>query len=154
MNIKKNLKTLIPAILIPLAAGGASALLAGGFDSYEKAPRPPLSPPAILFPIVWTILYILMGISAWLVERDTTEKKPLVIYYIQLAVNALWSIIFFRFEMYLASAVWLGLLIVWIIFMITEFAAVNRKAALLQLPYLVWCLFALYLNIGVYLLSR
>ena len=61
-----------------------------------------------------------MGISAWLVERDTTEKKPLVIYYIQLAVNALWSIIFFRFEMYLASAVWLGLLIVWIIFMMIQ----------------------------------
>ena len=154
--MKINIKKLIIHIAVPVGTGILSALASGGTDLYNEIIKPPLSPPPILFPIVWTILYILMGISAYVAEDLSGSGKNgiLIPYYIQLAVNALWCVIFFRFRLFGAAALWLGMLIVWIVSMINSFSSVSKKAAVLQLPYLIWCGFALYLNIGIFILNR
>ena len=119
MNIK-NKSALIIFILIPLAAGSLSALLSGNSAAYLALNKPPLSPPSFLFPIVWTILYILMGISSYIIyESETPEKnKALRLYFIQLFFNFLWSIFFFGFSMYLFAFLWLLVLIILIALMI------------------------------------
>ena len=120
---------------------------------YQNLNKPVASPPAILFPIVWTLLYILMGISSYLIYTSGSEEtsSALKIYGLQLFFNFCWSIIFFRFSMYLAAFIWLIFLIILIIKMIKQFFAINPAAAYLQIPYLLWCLFAAYLNFSVYL---
>ena len=151
-----NKKSLITNIAIPLLVGGISALITGGgFKDYTAVARPALSPPAILFPIVWTLLYILMGISAYIVwERDTTKARlPIAIYAIQLFLNFMWPIFFFSFKAYLFSFIWLLLLWAFVLAMIIVFYKVNRLAGILQVPYLLWLTFAAYLNLGVFLLN-
>jgi len=136
--------------------GAFSALLSGGYtELYAELIRPPLSPPALVFPIVWTILYALMGISAYQVWRyDTLSSRRAVgVYAIQLAINFSWSIIFFRFEALFLAAVVAVLLFISVGAMVYLFRRIDRKAAHLQLPYLVWSLFAAYLAIGTYLLN-
>ena len=154
MNIK-NKSTLIIFILIPLAAGSLSALLSGNSAAYLALNKPPLSPPSFLFPIVWTILYILMGISSYIIyESETPEKnKALRLYFIQLFFNFLWSIFFFGFSMYLFAFLWLLVLIILIVLMIYQFHKISPVAAYLQIPYLIWCLFAAYLNFMIYQLN-
>lgn len=153
----KNVKALIVSILISVGVGAAAALLSGNsMDVYQNLVQPPLSPPGWLFPVVWTILYILMGISAYLIYVSDSPYKnsALKIYAAQLAVNFLWTIIFFNLEMYLFAFLWLLLLLVLIILMIRSFAKISKTAAYLQLPYLLWVIFAGYLNLGIYLLNR
>ena len=154
MNIK-NKSALIIFILIPLAAGSLSALLSGNSAAYLALNKPPLSPPSFLFPIVWTILYILMGISSYIIyESETPEKnKALRLYFIQLFFNFLWSIFFFGFSMYLFAFLWLIVLIILIALMIYQFHKISPVAAYLQIPYLIWCLFAAYLNFMIYQLN-
>ena len=155
--MKNDLKKLTVSIAIPVAAGILSSLASGGTSIYSEIIRPPLSPPALIFPIVWTILYILMGISSFMAsEAADKEKKNEILfpYYVQLGVNFLWSVIFFRFRLFGAAALWLIILIVWVISMISSFDKVSKKAALLQLPYLIWCGFALYLTAGIFFLNR
>ena len=154
MNIK-NKSALIIFILIPLAAGSLSALLSGNSAAYLALNKPPLSPPSFLFPIVWTILYILMGISSYIIyESETPEKnKALRLYFIQLVFNFLWSIFFFGFSMYLFAFLWLLVLIILIALMIYHFHKISPVAAYLQIPYLIWCLFAAYLNFMIYQLN-
>lgn len=150
-------KGLIVSILISIGVGALAGLLTrGGMESYYALRQPPLSPPGWLFPIVWTILYILMGISAYLIYRSNSPYRmvALKIYAVQLAVNFFWSIIFFNMEMYLFSFLWLLLLLVLIILMIRIFSKINKTAACLQIPYLIWVIFAGYLNLGIYLLNR
>ncbi len=145
-----NWKKLIINILIPLVVGGIVALIMMPFNDYESLKQPFLAPPAIAFPIAWTILYILMGISAYLISK----KEPIpLIYYLQLFVNALWSIIFFVFKLRLLAFFWLILLIILVIIMIVKFKKIQKIAALLQIPYLLWIVFAGYLNLAVYLLN-
>lgn len=156
MNSK--IKQLIIAIAIPLIVGGLSALISGGgMETFEQINKPPLSPPGFLFPIVWTILYILMGISSYLVytsdSDQTTISEALKVYGLQLAVNFFWSIFFFNFGWYLFSFIWLLLLWVLIILMIVKFLPISKTAAYLQLPYLLWVTFAGYLTLGVYFLN-
>ncbi len=143
--------------MIPLAVGGISSLIVGGgFSHYsDTAVKPPLSPPDWLFPVVWTILYILMGISSYLVyEKDGSEaKQPLAVYLIQLAVNFMWPILFFSLSAYLFSFIWLILLWALALAMTVMFCRVSRTAGLLQLPYLIWLTFAAYLNLSVYILD-
>ncbi len=139
-------------ILIPLVIGGIVALIMQPFNNYQSLDLPPLSPPSIVFPIVWTILYILMGISAYLIS-EKGSNKDLTIYYIQLIVNALWTIIFFVLKWYLFAFLWLVLLIVLIILMIWKFKPISKLAAYLQIPYLLWCIFAAYLTLGIYILN-
>lgn len=153
----KKLKALVISILIPVCVGAAAAFLTrNSMDVYEKLVQPPLSPPSWVFPAVWTILYVLMGVSAYLIYRsDSPEKKSaLKIYAAQLAVNFFWTIIFFNLEMYLLSFIWLLLLLVLIIRMIAGFSGISKTAAYLQIPYLLWVSFAGYLNLGIYLLNR
>ena len=123
----------------------------------ETALQPPLSPPAILFPIVWTILYALMGISAARVAaaEDSPEKHlGLNIFVAQLVVNFFWSLIFFNARAYGFALVWLLLLWVLIITMILVFRRVDLTAAWLQAPYLLWVTFAAYLNYGIWQLNQ
>lgn len=145
-----NLKKLIVSILIPLVVGGIVAVIMMPFMDYKSLEQPPLAPPAILFPIVWSILYILMGISAYLVSKNGPVPK---IYYIQLFVNALWSIIFFVFKLRLLAFIWIILLIILVIKMIIEFYKIDKLSSYLQIPYLLWIIFASYLNLGIYLLN-
>lgn len=153
----KNKKALIKCILIPLGVGGLAALLTtGNMDIYEKLEQPPLAPPSWLFPVVWTILYTLMGVSSYLVWKSDSllRKSSLKIYAAQLAVNFFWTIIFFNLKGYLFAFIWLLLLLVLIWFMILSFGRINKTAAYLQVPYLLWTFFAGYLNLGIYLLNK
>ncbi|MCH5212039.1 MAG: tryptophan-rich sensory protein [Oscillospiraceae bacterium] len=155
-----KIKPYVISILIPLAVGGLSAwLIRDGMAQYIEMEKPPISPPAILFPIVWTILFILMGIGSALiyVNRDKnkeTAEGALRIYGIQLAVNFFWSIIFFNMQAYLFAFIWLVLLWVLILIMILEFRKISHAAAWLQLPYLLWVTFAGYLTFAVWLMNR
>jgi len=152
MNKIKSKSTLIISILIPLAIGVLSALLSGDMSlEYSSVNKPALSPPSFIFPIVWTILYILMGISSYIVYMSDNKNKEIAlkIYALQLFFNFFWSIIFFRFSQYIISFLWLIVLIILIIIMIYQFYKINKTSSYLQIPYLLWCLFASYLNFMV-----
>ena len=155
--MKKRIWTYIIAIAIPLAVGGLSALLTrNGMESYGMITKPALSPPAWLFPIVWSVLFILMGIGSALVYENGAgdeRESALKVYFFQLAINFFWSIIFFNMRAYLFAFIWLLLLWVFIILMIIKFYRVNKAAALMQLPYLLWVTFAGYLTLSVWLLN-
>lgn len=152
--MKINKSNLIISILIPLAAGSLSSLFSGNM-SYATFNKPSFSPPSYLFPIVWTILYILMGISSYIIysSDDSRKEKALTAYALQLVFNFFWSIIFFGFSQYLLAFLWLIILIILIIIMIYRFYQISPLAAYLQIPYLLWCLFAAYLNYAVYTLN-
>lgn len=140
-----------------LAVGGLSGLISGGsMDQYDYLVKPPLSPPGWLFPIVWTILYILMGIAAAevLKSRSETKGNALALYAFQLAVNFFWPIIYFVLGLRLIAFFWLLLLIVLVYAMLKRFCAISRFAGWLILPYFLWLLFAAYLNLGSYILNR
>ncbi len=153
-------KTYFVGILIPVAVGIVSSLLVQeNFLLYEELTRPPLAPPKYIFPIVWTILYILMGISsARIYLCETSErsdiKQALTLYGVQLVFNFLWPIAFFNFEALLFAFIWLMIMWVIIILMIIKFYTIDKTAAYLQIPYLLWTTFAAYLNFGFYLLNR
>ena len=148
-------KTYFKAILIPVLVGGIVGFLISGSIDYNSLEKPFLSPPSITFPIVWTILYILMGISYAILESNSlVNSKINYIYYLQLFFNALWPIAFFLLKWRLFAFIWIIILAVLIIIMIARFYEKQKTAAWLQVPYLLWTLFATYLNFGVYLLNR
>ena len=156
--MKINWKLLIICIAIPLAVGGVAALLTGGgMEVFESVNQPPLSPPAWLFPVVWTILYTFMGISSYLVITSGAEREAvqnaLSIYAYQLAVNFLWPTFFFNFRWFFFSFLWLLLLIFLVVAMIREFYKISKPAAYLNIPYLIWLLFAAYLNFAIWWLN-
>lgn len=124
-----------------------------GTDIYNEIITPKLSPPGIVFPIVWTILYTLMGISFYIVTKDGYDSKIVEIYLVQLLVNSLWTLIFFGFENFLLGWIWVLILIVLVIIMIYRFYKVNKIAGLIQIPYLIWLCIAFYLNLSIYLLN-
>ena len=150
-----NKSALIIAILIPLAVGTVSALFSRNISLYSTINKPAPSPPAFLFPIVWIILYILMGISSYLVYESNNPNKgnALKTYAIQLFINFWWSIIFFRFSLYLFAFLWLLVMIALITIMIYQFYQIRPLSSYLQIPYLIWCLFAAYLNFMIYRLN-
>ena len=156
----KKLKPYVISVLIALLVGGLSALLtSGSMDIYGTVNTPPLSPPAIVFPIVWTILFTLMGISSAIVyvkgrEEDIDISGALGVYLLQLAVNFFWSIIFFNMRAFLFAFIWIILLWILIIVMIKRFYEISPLAAYLQIPYLLWVTFAAYLNLAIYILNR
>ncbi|MBQ8184972.1 MAG: tryptophan-rich sensory protein [Lachnospiraceae bacterium] len=155
--MKINWKKLAVCIAIPLAVGGVSAFLTrGSMQTFGMLNKPPLSPPAWLFPVVWTILYVLMGIASYLVlTSEKTYRIPtaLTVYGIQLAFNFWWSIIFFNLELYLFAFIWLVLL--WLLILLTSvlFYRISKPAGYLMIPYLLWVTFAGYLNFAIYLLN-
>ena len=143
------------SILIPVIVGGIVGLLISGSMDYNSLQKPFLSPPGILFPIIWTILYILMGVSYGILkDKSLIDSKTNVIYYLQLFVNALWPIAFFVLKWRLFAFIWILLLDILIIVMIMNFYKKNKLAGLLQIPYLLWSLFASYLNLFIYLLNK
>lgn len=136
--------------------GVLSALLSGDFSTrYSQLIQPPLAPSEAVFPVVWAILYALMGISAYIIwqsaDSTATAKK---LYLAQLAVNFLWSIIFFRFELLGLAAIWAVLLFLLVAATVKSFGKKSPTAALLNLPYLLWSAFAAYLAIGTWALNR
>lgn len=141
--------------LLPLAVGGLAFVLSGGMDRYTVVNQPPLSPPAWLFPIVWTVLYVLMGEAAYRIYISDSPKKEkaLIAYGVQLALNLLWPIVFFGLQQYLAAFV--VIIILWVAIFITLrwFMAIDESAGDLLIPYLLWVTFAAYLNLGVFLLN-
>ena len=155
---RENLKTYIIGVLISLTVGVLSALLtSGSMEIYgAMAMKPPLAPPGWLFPLVWSVLYALMGISAamiWLSPKSRARDSGLNLYIAQLIVNFFWSLIFFNAQAYGFAAVWLILLWILVLLMILQFRKVNATAAVLQIPYLIWLTFAAYLNIAIWILN-
>ena len=155
--MKLDWKKLLICLGIPLAVGGLSALLAGGMGDYKTMIQPPLSPPGWLFPVVWTILYLLMGYASYCVliadAPEKRKKKALLFYGGQLLLNFLWSPVFFGLHWYLAA--FFLLVGMWALIYITmkKFAPIDELASDLLLPYILWVTFAGYLNLGVYLLN-
>ena len=177
--MKKNWKTLLICLLIPLAVGTVAGLLTmGGMKQFQELKKPMLAPPAWLFPVVWTILYLFMGISSYLIyeckemngkkeqskskfldgkKRECSseqKRKALNIYGYQLLVNFLWPVFFFSFRCYGFSYIWLILLWILVARMIWEFDKISLMAALMNIPYLLWLSFAGYLNLTIWLLNR
>ncbi|MBQ3094537.1 MAG: tryptophan-rich sensory protein [Clostridia bacterium] len=136
------------------AFAGVSALL--GMPDFEGLVKPPLTPPQWVFPVVWSILYLLMGYAAYriAVSGDSGASDALRMYWIQLAINALWTFFFFRLDWRLFAFFWLLLLIVLIVRTVTLFQEIDRIAARLLYPYLAWCAFAAYLNLAFWLINR
>ena len=150
-----NFKIYAKAILIPVVVGGIVGLIISGSIDYSSLKQRALSPPSTLFPIVWSILYILMGISYGILDSNLLVDSGInSIYYLQLFVNALWSIFFFVFKWRFFSFLWILLLLALVVIMIIRFYRKNKTSGLLQIPYLLWILFATYLNLGVYLLNK
>ena len=144
------MKKLLFYIFITLFIGGIPGITVATNNIYPTLNKPPLSPPGILFPIVWSILFILMGISVYLVRENKDAVKA---YFIQLIFNALWTPIFFGLNNYLLAFVDLVILIVLVVVMLDKFKETNKTSVYLNIPYLIWLLFALYLNAGIFLLN-
>jgi len=154
--MRSKIKTYAVSIAVALAVGGLSALLTGdSMEKYKALRQPPLAPPGWVFPVVWTILFVLMGVGAAMVclSGSSSKKKPIAIYGLQLTVNFFWTILFFLLEARLFAFFWLLLLLGLAVWMAVSFARVNKTAGLLQIPYILWLLFAGYLNLAVYLLN-
>lgn len=150
-----KLKIFAISILIPLILGGIVGLIISHSMDYNSLNKPFLSPPSILFPIVWTILYILMGVSYGILQVNSNVDAEInLIYYGQLFVNLLWPIAFFVLKWRLFAFIWIVLLSILVFIMILKFYKKNKLAGLLQVPYLLWTLFASYLNLFVYLLNN
>lgn len=156
--MKIRVKPLIICLVIPLAVGGLAALFTfNAMDAFSALNQPPLSPPGWLFPIVWTILYLLMGYGSYLVYQTQPDpevkKRALMLYGVQLFLNFLWPLSFFRLGWYLPSFFLLLVLLAAAFFMTLWFSRLQKTAGILQIPYLIWLLFASYLNLGIYFLN-
>ena len=152
-----NLKRLIIAILIPEAVGLLSSFAAGNIgDAYGSYTKPPLSPPGIVFPIVWVLLYALMGIASYIVydtAKGEKAKEALTFYGLQLAINFIWPIIFFRFEAYWLAVIVILVLLVLVVITALKFKEISEVAFWLMVPYIAWLLFATYLNFSYMILN-
>ncbi len=152
----KKFKVYTISILIALVVGGLSAFLTGDqMNVYSRLIQPPLAPPSWLFPVVWSILFVLMGISAARIYlSDSFDKgSALTVYALQLVVNFVWSLIFFNMQAYYLAFFWLLLLLALIIIMIYKFYQIDPVAAYLQIPYLLWVTFAGYLTLSIAILN-
>ncbi len=150
----EKIKLYVISIAVPLGLGAVVGFIISGAMDYETLKQPPLSPPSFLFPIVWTILYALMGISfGMLKDKNSADTNVSWVYYVQLFVNLLWPIIFFSLKWRLLAFIWIVVLDILVAVMTVRFYRKDSTAGLLQIPYLIWVLFASYLNLGVYLLN-
>ena len=152
--MKINTKQLILCIAIPLLVGTLSGFLTrNSMNIFTQVDKPPLSPPGYLFPIVWTILYTLMGIASYLIVSSNADKEEiqnaLFVYGLQLVVNFFWPIFFFYLGWYLFAFFWLLLLWGFILYTIIVFYRISKPAAYLLIPYFLWVTFAGYLNLAI-----
>ncbi len=148
-------KKLLFCIAVPLAVGGLSAFLTrDSMETFKELNQPSLSPPPWLFPVVWTILYILMGVASYIILVSKKENRSaLTVYAIQLAFNFIWPLIFFNMRNYLFAFIWLVALWALIAATIYFFRKISKPAAYLLLPYIIWVTFAGYLNYSIYILN-
>lgn len=155
--MKNNWKRLLICLAIPLIVGGLATLLSGGMGDFALLNKPPLSPPRWLFPIVWTILYLLMGYASYRVlesgKPGEDVEKALAVYGIQLFLNFLWPVFFFGFRWYWGAFVILLLLLAAIVWNARAFSKLDGTAGDLLIPYILWVSFAAYLNFGVAFLN-
>ena len=156
--MKRDVKKLIFCLLLPLAVGALAALLTrDAMTQFDALNKPPLSPPAWLFPVVWTVLYLLMGLASYFMlqsDGSAEEKRTAwVLYCAQLGVNFVWPLIFFGLAWYLVAFFWL--LLLWFLVYLTAnvFSKLRSLAGWLLLPYLLWVTFAGYLNLTISLLN-
>lgn len=153
----KEYRSLFISILIPLGLGLLVGLLTmSGINNLDNLVMPSFMPPNYIFAIVWPILYLLMGISSYLIKESYScySGTCLIIYYVQLAVNLIWPIIFFILDLRLFALVWIILLVILVLYMIWCFLGLKKAASYLQIPYLLWLLFATFLNYSIYILNR
>lgn len=153
----KKYKTYIISIAIALVVGILGGIITSlGMPRFSGLTQPPLSPPPFLFPIVWSVLYILMGIGAAriYIKNDKRLSRELLIYAVQLFFNFFWTVFFFGFGAYLFSFIWIAALWALVLAMIISFYKKDKISGLIQIPYLLWLTFAAYLNFGIYLLNR
>ena len=140
--------------MFPLIIGGIVGMITSGYMDYNDLIKPTLSPPGIVFPIAWTIIYLLIGISYTLLkEKGEVPKETKQLYYTQLIFNYLWTFIFFVFRLRLLSVLWIIILDVLVIVMTYQFYKQNKLSGILLIPYILWLIFATYLNISIYFLN-
>lgn len=153
---KINWKKFIIITVITFAVGSFfSFFTMNNMDMFKELEKP-VNVPAVLFPIIWSILYLLMSISCYIISEsnDKNKDKIIISYIVQLVINSLWSLIFFGFDAYLFAFIWIILLLISVIIMMIKFYKINKLSAYLQIPYILWIIFAGYLNLGIYLLNR
>lgn len=153
MMDKINTRFLL-SILLPLGVGITSSLFSSaGILLYKTMPKPPLSPPAFLFPLVWTILYVMMGTASYMIWNSDvstdTKKIPTILYLLQLFMNFFWSIIFFTLNLYTLALIWLIVMYIVILTCTCTFFTINKNAGWLMIPYNLWMVFAFYLNLSI-----
>lgn len=150
-----NYKNLIVSILIPNLVGILSNFLGNSSMGYQYINKPSFTPPSIVFPITWILLFTVMGISSYLIYKSNnpSKKKALFFYALQLGLNCLWTLFFFNLKWYLFAFIWIILIIVLVIIMIIKFYKINKIASLIQIPYLLWLIFASVLTYNAYLLN-
>lgn len=151
----KNKWLLAKNITLPITLGGLVGLIISQFMDYNTLQKPPLSPPGFIFGIVWSILYLLMGIAyGMLVYKGKSDAEVSKIYWTQLIINLIWPILFFVFKLRLFSSIWIIILLILVISMVIKFYKKDKIIGYSQIPYLLWIMFATYLNIGVYILNE
>lgn len=150
-----DLKLLLFSILIPNLFGIFGNLLGNSSMGFNEIIKPPFSPPGIIFPIVWLVLYTLMGISSYIIymSNSKNKEKALKTYFIQLILNCLWTFLFFNLNLYLLAFIWILIMIYFVLKMTYQFYKINKTAAYLQIPYLLWLIFASILTISIYILN-
>lgn len=155
---KMSVAVLLISVLLPLLIGGISAAISSqGMAEYRNMIKPPLSPPAWVFSVAWTVLYIMMGLASYFILTADTELRnkamSLTFYMIQLVMNFMWSIIFFNWHNYMLAFIWLIIMWIVVICCAVRFFSISRVAAFLLIPYILWLTFAAYLNLSTYMLN-
>lgn len=151
INFKKVIIAFSVVIIVWLLSG---ILTMNSMEVYEELNKPFLNPPGYVFAIVWPILYLMMGLSFYfIINTDKDNKDAINSFILQLLFNFFWPILFFKFDFYLFSSAWLLILVVLIGVTIYKFYKINKLSAILLIPYLIWCIFALYLNLSIYFLN-
>ena len=140
-------------IFSPLILGSLVGFVIKDFMDYSSLNQPPFAPPGIVFPIAWTVLYLLMGISYYFYRKTAKNSTLITLYYIQLFLNLTWTFIFFVFKMHFLAIVWILVIILLVFYLIKQFWNIKKESAYLLIPYLLWLLFAMYLTIGIFLLN-
>lgn len=152
--MKVQWKALAISLAVSLGTGFLSSLLTPNIrEEYAQLYQPPLAPPGWVFPVVWTVLFLLMGLAAFVVydaDAPMEEKKQaLVLYGVQLLFNLGWSVLFFRWNAYLPAFLWLIILWFLVFLLVKKFGEIDELAGKLLVPYLLWLTFAAYLNLSI-----
>lgn len=151
-----NIKKLLFFIIITIFIATVPSIFIDTSSLYEGFVKPDIYPPSYLFPLVWTILYIIMAVSIYIIHETKTyrdKKKSYTLYFTQLIVNSLWTIIYFGLNLKLIGIIWIILLITLVIFMLVEFLKINKISAYINIPYFLWLIYALILSIQIYNLN-